>query len=855
MKQYKNGIKFANQIISKPKFADHGETLAMKGLILMCMGRRDDSLDLVRRGLRNDLQSHVCWHVYGLVQRAMHKYDEAIKAYRNALRWEKDNVQILRDLSLLQVQMRDIEGYKDTRYQLLAVRPSQKASWLCYAVSLHMLGDYKTAIKVLEEYKKTLDVKDVDFEFSELLMYIASIYEESGRLTDTLDFLVKNESKICDVASLMELKGKLLMEIPGKTNEAKRVYETLLERNPENKLYSDKLAQIITGTSLLDPNAANSVVKLEPFLGELIARYPKSSTIQLLSLKALPSTSALFEKILLKYLKDGIDKNIPPLFVTMRPLYSDAGKRAMIERIVNGFVNELTTSGQFSKDQQQDKPEPPTTLVWALYYLAQHYDICGNYDKALEVMKKAIDIVPTLPDLLLGMARLCKHAGNISAATSWADEAQSLDTADRYLNYKCARYMLRQGRIEEADNLLAKFTKPSNGDTSAASALNEMQCMWFLIEVAASYRRQGKIGDALKKCHEIERHFSQMYEDQFDFHTYCPRKMTLRAYVKLVQLTDTQHRHRFFIRSAQLAAGIYLDLADDPQFNERLNEKSEDTENMSGLSEKERKKLKSKQRKQMAKEQAEKGGDKENEKEKDKNEDAVAQVSSSFASLGLDGNATLDTDKLAKPDNALEIATNYIRPLVDSGDDLLEAQLLAFECYWRKGFILRMLKAVKKAVKCSSMDEPRVHFCVVRLLNWLDQNYSKIGNAIVKKVVDTQLESLFGKKPMSSSEYNEQWIKNCGGVEKVSVEQAIAYARSIYQMDPSTSSRDRALQAISKKLDAAVKNNEANVSFKTCSNLYSALCSGNAPFIFFCFTKKLLLQYFILLGRRSGAGW
>ena len=29
------------------------------------------------------------WHVYGLLQRSDKKYDEAIKCYRNALKWDK----------------------------------------------------------------------------------------------------------------------------------------------------------------------------------------------------------------------------------------------------------------------------------------------------------------------------------------------------------------------------------------------------------------------------------------------------------------------------------------------------------------------------------------------------------------------------------------------------------------------------------------------------------------------------------------------------------------------------------------------------------------------------------------------
>lgn len=117
-KQYKNGLKFAKQILTNPKYTEHGETLAMKGLTLNCLGRKEEAYEYVRRGLRNDLKSHVCWHVYGLLQRSDKKYDEAIKCYRNALRWEHDNIQIMRDLSLLQIQMRDLEGYRVSRSPL-----------------------------------------------------------------------------------------------------------------------------------------------------------------------------------------------------------------------------------------------------------------------------------------------------------------------------------------------------------------------------------------------------------------------------------------------------------------------------------------------------------------------------------------------------------------------------------------------------------------------------------------------------------------------------------------------------------------------------------------------------------------
>ena len=35
--------------------------------------------------------------------------------------------------------------------------------------------------------------------------------------------------------------------------------------------------------------------------------------------------------------------------------------------------------------------------------------------------------------------------------------------------------------------------------------MDEMQCMWFQMEMALAFRRIGKLGDALQKLHEIDK--------------------------------------------------------------------------------------------------------------------------------------------------------------------------------------------------------------------------------------------------------------------------------------------------------------------------------------------------------------
>jgi peptide alpha-N-acetyltransferase len=53
------------------------------------MGKREEGLDLVKKGVRLDLTSHIVWHVFGLIQKGEKNYEEALKSYTQALRFDK----------------------------------------------------------------------------------------------------------------------------------------------------------------------------------------------------------------------------------------------------------------------------------------------------------------------------------------------------------------------------------------------------------------------------------------------------------------------------------------------------------------------------------------------------------------------------------------------------------------------------------------------------------------------------------------------------------------------------------------------------------------------------------------------
>ena len=54
MKQYKKAVKQADTILKK--FPNHGETLAMKGLTLNYMSKREEAHALVKQGLMMDMR-------------------------------------------------------------------------------------------------------------------------------------------------------------------------------------------------------------------------------------------------------------------------------------------------------------------------------------------------------------------------------------------------------------------------------------------------------------------------------------------------------------------------------------------------------------------------------------------------------------------------------------------------------------------------------------------------------------------------------------------------------------------------------------------------------------------------------
>lgn len=60
------------------------------------------------------------------------------------------------------------------------------------------------------------------------------------------------------------------------------------------------------------------------------------------------------------------------------------------------------------------------------------------------------------------------------------------------------------------------------------------------------------------------KHFEDFHEDQFDFHQYCIRKVTLRAYTEVLRWEDNLWGEDYYFTAAEGIIRIYLHIADNP---------------------------------------------------------------------------------------------------------------------------------------------------------------------------------------------------------------------------------------------------------------------------------------------------
>lgn len=568
-KQYKKALKLIDQNLKKN--SSHAESLAIKGCCNFQLGHKSDAEPYIVKATAKDSNNYLVDHLAGIYYRSVDNYQEAAKWFKAAVDNGLPNTLLLRDLSLLQSQVRDYKNLRDSRQAFLDSQPGYRANWTAVAVAHHLNKDYDASVNTLAKIediiKEHLQEQD-RYEQSECVLYKNSIIAEAGNYARALEDLEKDVSEIRDMTSFMEYKAKYLLLL-GKKKEASMVYRQLLQRNPDNVGYFNLLE------TCLD-TASGPVETRLALYDKLASFYPRSDPAVFLPLGFLPASHPEFQKRASLYILGQLKRGVPATFVNVKPLYKNKRKIVVIEKIVKDFfANEVPGLN-------------PTVFVWVSYFLSQHYLYLNKLDVAMEYIQQALNHSPTLVELYILKARITKHLGKIEQAKDIMEEGRKLDLQDRFVNSKAAKYLLRSNHVDEAIDVVSLFTKLDESAVNGLKDLHTMQANWVLVESAEAYVRlyeeklselralpedaaQSEVSDlqdqadiyrglALKRYMAIVKVFQTFQSDQFDFHSYCMRRGTPRDYIDTLKWEDKLHSTPIYVRAIRGLLKLYWEI-------------------------------------------------------------------------------------------------------------------------------------------------------------------------------------------------------------------------------------------------------------------------------------------------------
>ena len=623
---------------------------------------------------------------------------------------DKVNVHILRDLALLQIQLRDLPGHLRTRKAMLLLKQERTDSWLTFTLAWELVGNFDAAIDVLSTFEDISEGPEQrmkngkpippSFEAGERKLYLTTLYQQAGRFEEAIKYLDTNAPRIPDKHGLKVLRAHLLLQ-SGDREGARTLYRQLIRTNPEDLDFHKGLQltyNIGEGEPRwdgrhLDQLSEEQVVTLTTLYNELREEQGGCDALKTIPLRFLPPGTA-FARQLESYLQPALRKGIPSLFATLEYLYEvSPAKSKIIGSTIESYEASLKATGRFPGREEEELAEPATTLLWAMLFLAQHLSKVGEFEAALARISEAEAHTPTVVDIYAMRASILQRAGAFGEAADAMEQCREMDLADRYLNTLSTQFLLRADRVEQANSVVELFIKDAEG---ATTSLAEMQCIWYQQQAGESFLRTGKLGQALQRGLSIASHFDDFIEDQFDFHMYCMRKVTLRAYRDLLRFEDKVRSHNNYFNAAVLLVKAYLALHDRP-----LQEAREQAEMFKGLEGAELQKAK----KKLIKVQ--------------KKEALKAQEATKKApppkKKSVDEKTDLPTpQQLEETANPLDEAIKWAKSLELYCGDRIESHILAFEAFFLKG---RFLLAIRPLLKAFAMNpsHPDVHFGIVRL--------------------------------------------------------------------------------------------------------------------------------------------
>ena len=521
---------------------------------------------MIKESLKISYKNPKVWHFYALFHKEQKNYAQAVRCYVFANKYESDNINVLKDLSNLLLFLGNFDDFEKYSLQCVSTKSSLGVNWVQYALAEYFLKNYEASLHLIDSVLKSFEDTMKKQEVHEVIVFKANILIKLERYEECIDLLEKNLDKWCvDRATFIE---KIIFSCVKIHNVEKGVKycKMALKINPENiyiylsyfnlkikDLNLNKYEDLFT----LEENSPKRKELYDILIKEIEPELNKVKINEKIKLGLLEGDE--FKNLFSKYFFKNIKSNLPSFFNNIKFIYQysqQSTKIPIIESLVTSNITSIEKSQSLSDEilklNVDNTPiNIPPTFIWVYYFAAQHYEILGNSEKALEYINKAIKLTPSVVEFFMVKARILKHNLLYEEASLSMGKAKDLDLSDRYLNAKHAKSVLRNCNVDESANIMMEFVK----NPLVEENMLRYQCLWYKIESGIAYLKTGKLLLAHRMFKGILDNFKEMFEDQSDFYNYSLRRYMLSDFYNLIIYCRNMFKNKNVINSL-----FYLDL-------------------------------------------------------------------------------------------------------------------------------------------------------------------------------------------------------------------------------------------------------------------------------------------------------
>ena len=469
------------------------------------------------------------WHFYALFHKELKNYNQAVKCFSFANKYDQNNLTVIKDLSNLLLYLGNFDDFSKYSLQCVTTKSSLSVNWLQYALAEYFLKNYDKSLQLIDSVLKSFQDTMKKQEMHEVVLFKSNILFKLNRYDECIDLLEKNLDNWCvDRATFIE---KIILACIKTKNEEKGIKycKMALKINPENILiylsyFNLKIKDLnlnkYEDLFILEENSPKKKEIYDILVKEIEPDLTKVKINEKIKLGLLEGEE--FKKLFCKYFYKNIKSNLPSFFNNIKFIYQypqQKSKIAIIESILTSNISKIESSQSLtdeilSLNVDKTNLNIPTTFIWVYYFSAQHFEILGNSEKSLEYINKAIKLTPSVVEFFMVKSRILKHNLLYKETTMAMGKAKELDLSDRYLNAKHAKSVVRNGEVDEAANIMMEFVK----NPLAEENMLRYQCLWFKLETGLAYLKKGKLLLSHRMFKGILDNFKEMYEDQSDFY-------------------------------------------------------------------------------------------------------------------------------------------------------------------------------------------------------------------------------------------------------------------------------------------------------------------------------------------------